>query len=193
MPPREPQPRHRRDSIRYHARLDAETEATLEALATTLHRMRAALLRYVMQWGLAHTDKWIIHLSTPARPHLVHLLVDPERLQQAQGAAEAHGVTMTAWVRHAMRQVTREDFPPSWRAGDIAMRLHDSGYFNRKFGLRLDEVTSRKLEAIAQTFDRSAAEIIRQFVTQAISVHFPSSWQLAVEACRHGRRGAMHE
>jgi hypothetical protein len=80
--------------------------------------------------------------------------------------------------------VTPEDFPASWRAGETAARSHDSGYFRRKFGLRLDEVTSRKLEALTQTFGRSAAEIIRQLLTQATPEDFPSSWQIIPHARR---------
>jgi predicted HicB family RNase H-like nuclease len=114
----------------------------------------------------------------------VHILVAPELLQQVQEAADAQGVSVAVWLRHAMRQVTPDDFPPSWRAEETAVRSHESGYFRRKFGLRLDEVTSRKLEALANTFDRSAAEIIRQLITQARLEDFPSSWQLAVDERR---------
>jgi hypothetical protein len=48
-PPRAPQPRHIRYSVRYQARLDAETAARLEALAARFHRTRAQVLRHVMQ------------------------------------------------------------------------------------------------------------------------------------------------
>jgi hypothetical protein len=111
MHPLEPQPRHRRYSIRYQARLDAETEAKLEALSNTFHRKRAAILRYIMQWGLAHTRGWRLDRSIPDRPHLVHMLVEPELLQWVQDAADTHGATVAAWLWHAMRQVTPEDFP----------------------------------------------------------------------------------
>jgi hypothetical protein len=69
------------------------------------------------------------------------MLVDPELLQQVQDAADAHGVTVAAWLRHAMRQVMPDDFPASWRAGDTTPRSHDSGYYGTRFMLRLDEVT----------------------------------------------------
>jgi hypothetical protein len=52
-PPPEPQ---RRYSVRRQARLDAETHAKLEELAHTFHRKRAAILRFVMQWGLTQTQ-----------------------------------------------------------------------------------------------------------------------------------------
>ena len=99
MPPLEPQPHHRRDSLRYQARLDAETSAKLEALANTFRRKRAAILRYVMQWGLTQTGGWTVDLSIPDSPHVVHRLVAPELLQPVQDAAAAHGGGVAAWLR----------------------------------------------------------------------------------------------
>jgi hypothetical protein len=135
-----------------------------------------------MQWGLAQTTGWTIDPLIPDLPHLVHILVERDLVQHVQDAAGAHGATVAAWLRHAMRHVSLEDFPPSWRAGETTARSHESGYFHRKFGLRLDEVTSRKLEALEQTFDHSAAEIIRQLIAQATSEDFPSSWQIIPHA-----------
>jgi predicted DNA-binding protein len=188
-PPAEPQ---RRYSVRRQARVDAETYATLEALTQTFHRKRATIMRYVMQWALAHTQGWTIDPSIPDRPHLVHMLVAPELLQQVQAAAAAHGADVAAWERHAMRQVTRDDFPPSWRAGETAPRSHESGYYGTRFMLRLDNETLTKLAALMQTFDRSAAEIIRQLVVQANVKGFPPSWRMAVEErrAREARRDA---
>jgi predicted transcriptional regulator len=184
-------PRQRRYSVRRQARLDAETLAKLEELVSALRRKRAAILRYAMQWELVHTDGWTVDPSIPDRPHLVHMLVEHDLLQQVQNAADSHGVSMAAWLRHAMHQVTPEDFPASWRAGETIGRSHESGYYDRKFGLRLDEVTSRKLEVLTQTFDRSAAEIIRQLTAQAKPEDFPLSWRVAVEEHRQQdvRRG----
>ena len=56
--------------------------------------------------------------------------------------------------------------------------------YDRKFGLRLDDETSCKLERLTQTFHRSAAEVIRQLVAQARYEDFPRSWQLALEERR---------
>jgi hypothetical protein len=50
-PPRVSYPRHVRYSVRHQARLDAETHAKLEELADAFRRKRAAILRFVMQWG----------------------------------------------------------------------------------------------------------------------------------------------
>jgi predicted transcriptional regulator len=183
-PPSGPQPRQRRYRVRQQACLDAETHAKLEALATALHRKRAAILRYVMQWALAQTTAWTVDPSMPDRPHLVHMLVEPDLLHQVQEAAERHTVTVAAWLRQAMRQVTLEEFPDSWRAGEGGSRSHESGYYDQKLQFRLDAGTQQKLEMLMQTFDRSAAEVIRQLMAQARPEDFPPSWQLAVEPHR---------
>ena len=179
-PPLETRPRQQRYSIHCQARLAAETSAKLEALTRTSHRKRAAILRSVMQWGLARTEGWTVDPSVPDRPHLVHLLMDPELLQRVQDAADGHEVSVAAWLRHAMRQVTPEGVPPSWRVAETAVRSHDSGHYGRRFMLRLDDKTSSKLEELTQTFQRSAAEVIRQLIVQAKPEEFPPNWQLAV-------------
>jgi hypothetical protein len=69
-----------------------ETGVMPETLATALHRKRAAILRHVMRWGLAHTQGWTVDRCRPDHPHLVHRLVKPELLQNVQDAADAHGV-----------------------------------------------------------------------------------------------------
>jgi hypothetical protein len=48
----------------------------------------------------------------------------------------------------------------------------------------LDDETSTKLGTLMQTFDRSAAEIIRQLIAQARSEDFPPSWHLAADERR---------
>jgi hypothetical protein len=65
-----------RDSLRRQSRLDKDTSAKLEELAKMFHRTRAAVLRYVMQWGLAHTQGWIVDRSIPATAHPVTMLVE---------------------------------------------------------------------------------------------------------------------
>lgn len=103
------------------------------------------------------------------------MLVDPEVLQPVQDAADAHGASVAVWLRQALRRVTLGDFPASWRAGNMAARSHDSGYDDHTFGLRLDEVTSRTLEILTQTFQRSAAEMIHQLMAQAPPEDVPQS------------------
>jgi hypothetical protein len=97
-----------------------------------------------------------------------------------EDAAAARGASVAGWLRHALRQVPIEDFPASWRTGEQAPRSHESGYYARKFGLRLDHETSRKLATLTEAFDRSATEIIRQLIVQARPEDFPQSWHLAV-------------
>jgi hypothetical protein len=179
-----PQPRTKRYSVRFQARLDADTSAQLIALAKTLHRRRGPILRYVLQWGLTHSKDWIIGQTIPASVHLVHVLVEPALMAQVQEAAARHGTSVAAWVRCALRQVTQQDFPASWPTEEMAPRSHESGYFRRKFGLRLDESTSQTLEALTKTFHRSAAEVVRQLIVQAKPEDFPRSWQLAAEEPR---------
>jgi predicted DNA-binding protein len=61
--------------------------------------------------------------------------------------------------------MTRDEFPSSRRVGEIALRW--------RFGLRLDEVTSQKLEALTKTFHRSAAEVIRERLARATLEDLP--------------------
>jgi hypothetical protein len=95
-----------------------------------------------------------------------------------QDAADAHGVTVAGWLRHAIRQVSLKDFPASWREAKSVPRSHESGCYDRRFQLRLDPDTQNKLETLKQAFDRSA-EVIRQLIAQATPEDFPQSWQLA--------------
>jgi hypothetical protein len=92
-------PRQRRYRIRHQARLDAETHAKLEELVSALHRKLAAILRFVISWGLAHTQEWTIDPSIPDRLHLMHILVAPELLQQVQAAADAHESSVAVWMQ----------------------------------------------------------------------------------------------
>jgi predicted DNA-binding protein len=181
MPSHPFQPRHKRYSVRWQARLDPETHAKLQELTQTLHRKQAQILRYVMVWGLDPVQIWKPNHQRSDRTHLVHMLVDPELFQQVQTAAETHGVAVAAWVRLAMQHITLEDFPASWRAGETAPRSHESGHYQRRFMLRLDDETSHKLETLIRAFDHPAAEVIRQLIGQAKPEDFPRSWQRALE------------
>src|SRR5215211_2360458 len=100
-PPRAPQARHVRYSVRHHARLDIETHAKLEELAAAFHRKRSAILRYVMQWGLTQIRGWV-DMAVPGTVRTVGMLLTPELLHQVQEAAAAHGATVAGWLRQAM-------------------------------------------------------------------------------------------
>jgi predicted DNA-binding protein len=178
---RGPHARDVRYSARHQARLDAETHAKLEELVAACQKKHAAILRYVMQWGITHSEGWTIDRSNPSPVDIVAMLVEPELLQQVHEASAAHGATVAAWVRHAMRQVTIGGFPHSWRAGESVIRSHDSRYYGQRFMLRLDETTTQKLQRLVEHFAKSRAEIIRQLIAQATPERFPKSWQIAVD------------
>jgi hypothetical protein len=183
LPP-EPQPPQRRYSVRQQPRLDAETCAKLGASATAFQKKRAQILRHVTQWGLTHMQRWTVDPSIPDRPHLVHLLVDHELYQQVQEASDSYGTSVSAWLRHAMRQVTIEDFPENWCAGATTMRSREASYSRLTFGLWLDAVTSQTLEAFTQTFRRSAAEVMCVLIMQATPEDSPQHGRLAVQERR---------
>jgi hypothetical protein len=130
-----------------------------------------------MDWGLTHTQGWTVDQSISAAMPPVAVLLEPELLQQIKDAA-AHGASVAAWVRQALRQVTIEDFPGSWRAGVAGVRSHESGCYQRRFMLRLDEETSKKLDTLTRGFDRPAAEVIRHLIAKAKAEDFPLSWQV---------------
>jgi predicted transcriptional regulator len=182
--PRAPRPRHVRYSVRYQARLDAETHAKLEELAAAFHRKRSAILRHAMQWGLTQTRGWTVDRAVPGTVRTVGMLLEPELLQQVQEAAAAHGATVAAWVRHTLQQVTIEDFSENWRLGVAGVRSHESDYYQRRFMLRLDDETSEKLNTLTRIFDCSAAEVVRHLIAQATPEDFPQSWRLAAAAHR---------
>jgi predicted HicB family RNase H-like nuclease len=140
--------------------------------------------RYVMQWGLTHGWEGPIDQSIPASLHLVPLLLEPALLQQVHEAAAAHDVSVAAWLRHALRRVTPNDFPASWRARETTARSHDSRQYGKRFMLRVDEQTWQTLESLADHFKQSHAQIIRQLIVQARIKDFPERWQMAVDECR---------
>jgi hypothetical protein len=153
--------------------------ARLEEFACSFHRKRSAIVRYVMQWGLTQTEGWTVDRSAVVAVPPVAVLLERESLRHVQDAAAAHGTRIAAWLREAVRRVTDEDFPASWRVGQTASRSHDSGCFGRKYQLRLDEASSAKLGQLAEHFDTSAAEVLRQLIAQATPEDFPRSWRLA--------------
>jgi hypothetical protein len=81
----------------------------------------------------------------------VYVLVEPALLQHIQETPAAHGAGGAAWIRQAMREIICDDFKPGWRPGETACRSHESGYFRRKFGLRLVCQAKVVREIIAET------------------------------------------
>ena len=98
---------------------------------------------------------------------------------------------VSRWLRHVVQHVTPQDFPASWQPGappkerweDLArvtQPSHDSRTYTRRFMLRVDEDTGRKLDRFMQTFERPAAEIIRYLIARATLADFPASWPSAI-------------
>jgi predicted transcriptional regulator len=160
----------------------AAAASKLEDLAKAFHRKRAPIVRYVLPWGLCHSEGWIIDRSAVVAVPPVSVLLEPELLQRVRDAAAAQSASVAAWVRHALRQVTPDDFPATWQAQAHEggrSRSHDSPTYGRRFMLRLDESTAQQLQGLVAQFGTSRAEIIRQLVAQAKPEDFPHSWQLA--------------
>jgi predicted transcriptional regulator len=198
--PRDRKLRQPRDGVRMDARLDPATRAKLESLSASFHRSRAAVLREVMQWGLSRGPLGQIDRNDTQGP-VQHLFffVEPELHQRVGEAARGAGMDVAPWLRHLLHQIRRKDFPASWqrgtqhvpaidRAGRAARRSHDSRDYDERFMLRRDRRSSRKLQALAEHFTTSRAEIIRQLIAQASPETFPESWRLAAEEGR-ARRG----
>jgi hypothetical protein len=99
-----------------------------------------------MPWGLTQTGGWTVDRAVPSTVRTVGMLLEPELLQQVQEAAATHGATVAAWVRQMLREVRIDDFPERWRLGVAGARSHESGYDQRRFMLRLDDETSKKLD-----------------------------------------------
>lgn len=81
------------DRIRMDARLDAMTRAKVDDLAKRLHQPRAAVLSYIMEWGLSRVPIGKIEHGDAQGPvrHL-SLYVDTALHAQVEQAASAAGV-----------------------------------------------------------------------------------------------------
>jgi hypothetical protein len=85
-----------------------------------------------------------------------------------------------------VRRIAIADFPASWLEAAPRERSHDSRTYTRRFMLRFDDPVWKKLEDLSSHFETSAAEIIRQLITQAKPEDFPPSWH--VRAAEHRSR-----
>jgi hypothetical protein len=65
------------------------------------------------------------------------------------------------------------------KLGELTKTFHE----HRRFMLRLNNPLLAKLETLTQRCHRSAAEIIRQLISQANPEDFPRGWQMATEEC----------
>jgi hypothetical protein len=142
-------PSEPRTSVRLDARLDAVTRAKVDEFAARFRRPRAAVVCAIMQWGLSRgpaaardggaAEGLVRHLA---------LSVDAALHAGVEQAATAAGMSIASWLRAMVRQVTAADFPPSWREAPVEERSHDSRTYGRRFMLRLDAPSARKLQQL---------------------------------------------
>jgi predicted DNA-binding protein len=167
------------------ARLDAMTRAKVDDLAKHYGQPRAAVLSYIMQWGLSRRQTGTLGQGDAQGP-VRHLSLDvPFALHaRVQKAAAAAGVHTAPWLRHMVRRISMADFPASWREGQAEGRSHDSHRYGTRFMLRLGDPTWERLETLSTHFETSGAEIIRQLIMQATPDTFPARWHRRV-AERH--------
>jgi predicted transcriptional regulator len=133
---------------------------------TAFRCRRSAVLRQVLEWGLTHGQGWKIDRSRPpSRAQRVFLRLEPEVRERVEAAATAAGGDVSAWLRHAVARITVADFPASWHTASsewrrAPMRSHASHINRKRFMMRLDDASTRRLDELAQHFNRSAADII---------------------------------
>jgi hypothetical protein len=161
------------------ARLDLATRQKVDNLAQHFHQPRAAVLSYIMRWGLGREQIGPPDQGDAQGPvrHL-YLYVEAALHERVEKAAAAVGVKVAQWLRYMVRQMTIVDFPASWQEARSEEQSHDSGTYGTRFMLRLDEPSETKLDQLVKRFGTSKAEIIRQLILQANSEHFPKSWQM---------------
>jgi hypothetical protein len=157
--------------------LDPVTHAKVTALATAVQWPRPRLLRYVLQWGLVHAQRWPLTQARPPSPaQNLSVRVTEALRQQVYDAATALRVPVSTWLRHVVQHITPDDLLASGHPEAAAeeawedrtrrgLRSRESRRYARRFMIRVDEATGRKLDGFMQTFERPAAEILRYFIT----------------------------
>jgi hypothetical protein len=90
--------------------------AKVDELAKRFHQPRAAVVCYIMHWGLSHEQTGTRDGEASEGPvrHLSRS-VDTALHARVENAAMAAGVKIAPWLRHMVRQVTIADFPPAGR------------------------------------------------------------------------------
>jgi hypothetical protein len=165
--------------VRMDARLDTMTRTKVDDLAKRFHKPRAAVVCYIMQWGLSRgpTEKFDGGASEGPVRHL-SLYVDTELHEHIERAATAVSMYIAPWLRAMVRQITLTDFPASWQEATPSERSHDSLIYTKRVMLRLDEPSQATLQQLMKQFGVSKVEIIRQLIAQSNAEDFPPRWQL---------------
>jgi predicted transcriptional regulator len=160
--------RPQRYTARLEVHLDPGTQAKVKRLVTAFRRSWSEVIRHVLQWGLSHGQGWQVDRGRRPAPHHSFLRLEPELLTRADFPA--------SWPR-ARRELTKRE----------STRSHDSRHYHTRYMMRLDDASTRKLDELAQHFNRSAADVLRQLIAQATPETFPQSWHLAAEERRQRR------
>ena len=183
--------RPQRYTARLEVHLDQATQTTITRFVTAFRR-RSAVLRQVLEWGLTHGQGWQVDRHRPSgRAERVSLRLEPELWEPVEAVATTAEVT-SPWLRYAVQRVNVADFPASWQAASVEQerdpkRSDDCRTYARRLMLRLDDASACALDALVRHFDRSAAGIMRQLITQARPAQIPKSWHMAA-AERPARR-----
>jgi predicted HicB family RNase H-like nuclease len=149
------------------------------------------VLRETIDWGLRHGGGWRVdrrRVAAPAAAIVVRL--EPEVRKQVHAAARAAGGEASAWVCHALAQVTLAELLAHGQMGRARPRAHDSRHYDRRYMLRLDDQTREKLAGLARHFGTSIAEVVRQLVAQAKAEEFPARWQSRARTLQRARPGS---
>jgi hypothetical protein len=175
-------------TCRLEVHLDPATQTKITRFVTAFRRCQSVVLRHVFEWGLSHGQGWTLDRHRPlGRATRSSLRLEPELRERVEAAATTAGGDISAWLRHAVQQVTVADFPVSWQVASAEQkrtpqRSHDSRQDGKRFMPRLDNTSLGKLDAFTEFFLASRADVIRQLIIQATPKVFPKSWHLAAAA-----------
>jgi hypothetical protein len=82
------------------ARLDPTTRQKVDDLAQHFHQPRAAVVCYVMRWGLGRGQpETLDHGTSQGQVRHLYLYVEAELHERVEKAATAAGVKIAPWLR----------------------------------------------------------------------------------------------
>jgi hypothetical protein len=170
------QPAHTSRAVLLATSLDPVTHARVTELAAAFQCHHPRLLRYVLQWGLAHGQQWpLTHNRPPSPAQNISVRVTEGLRQQVYDATRASDRPASRWLGYVVQHVTPQGCSASWQPGappkelweDLArvtQASHDSRIYTRRFIIWVAEATGRKRDLFMQTFERAAAEIIQHLI-----------------------------